>query len=184
MAPKRGKKIVVKSTRKVVQETIQVSVVSSSKRPSRDTQKDEEGNSSISQEDVIRTIPVEEVKAQAQAPVENDEKQEKKKGMKRKRKRGGGEGYRRYVYKVLKQVHPEMGISFQAMTILNNLMSDMFERLADEATKLKKYTGHMTLSSREIQGAVKLVLPGELGRHAIAEGAKAVSNYMSNHAPS
>lgn len=66
------------------------------------------------------------------------------------------------------------------MTILNNLMSDMFERLADEAVKLKKYTGHMTLSSREIQGAVKLVLPGELGLHAIAEGAKAVTNYMSN----
>ncbi|KAK4255172.1 hypothetical protein QN277_008202 [Acacia crassicarpa] len=104
------------------------------------------------------------------------------KGRKRKRKKvgEGGEGYRRYVYKVLKQVHPEMGISFQAMTILNNLMTDMFERLADEATRLKTYTGHATLSSREIQGAVKLLLPGELGKHAIAEGAKAVSNYMSH----
>ncbi|XP_028808184.1 late histone H2B.L4-like, partial [Neltuma alba] len=104
------------------------------------------------------------------------------KGTRRKRKKAGkgGEGYRRYVYRVLKQVHPELGISFQAMTILNNLMTDMFERLADEATRLKTYTGRVTLSSREIQGAVKLVLPGELGRHAIAEGAKAVTNYMSS----
>lgn len=39
--------------------------------------------------------------------------------------------------------------------------------------------GGMTLSSREIQGAVRLVLPGELGKHAIAEGTKAVSNYVS-----
>lgn len=85
------------------------------------------------------------------------------------------------MYRVLKQVHPEMGISSQAMTILNNLMNDMLERLADEASKLKTYTGHMTLSSREIQGAVKLVLPGDLGKHAIAEGAKAVTNYISSH---
>ncbi|MCI34502.1 histone H2B.2-like [Trifolium medium] len=67
------------------------------------------------------------------------------------------------------------------MTILNNLMNDMFEKLADEAAKLNTYTGHMTLSSREIQGAVKLVLPGELGKHAIAEGAKAVTNYISSY---
>lgn len=60
----------------------------------------------------------------------------------RKRKNNGGrEGYKRYVWKVLKQVHPEMGISGKAMLILNNLMNDMFERLAQEATQLSKYTG-------------------------------------------
>lgn len=106
---------------------------------------------------------------------------------KRRRKRrgtaageGGGEGYKRYVYRVMKQVHPEMGISSKAMTIINNLMSDMFERLAEEAARLQKYTGRRTMSSREIQGAVKLVLPGDLGKHAIAEGTKAVSNYVSH----
>lgn len=93
---------------------------------------------------------------------------------------GGGVGYRRYVHMVLKQVHPGMGISSKAMTILNNLMSDMFERLAEEACQLSKYNGKVTLTSREIQGAVRLVLPGELGRHAIAEGVKAVTTYMSN----
>ncbi|KAL0370132.1 UNVERIFIED_CONTAM: Histone H2B.2 [Sesamum angustifolium] len=80
----------------------------------------------------------------------------------------------------MKQVHPEMGISSKAMTIINNLMSDMFERLAEEAARLQKYTGRRTMSSREIQGAVKLVLPGDLGKHAIAEGTKAVSNYVSH----
>ncbi|KAL0460609.1 UNVERIFIED_CONTAM: Histone H2B.2 [Sesamum latifolium] len=104
---------------------------------------------------------------------------------KRRRKRGapagvGGEGYKTYVYRVMKQVHPEMGISSKAMTIINNLMSDMFERLAEEAARLQKYTGRRTMSSREIQGAVKLVLPGDLGKHAIAEGTKAVSNYVSH----
>ncbi|XP_051120983.1 uncharacterized protein LOC127244470 [Andrographis paniculata] len=92
---------------------------------------------------------------------------------------GGGE-YKTYVHRVLKQVHPDMAISRKAMTIVNNLMGDMFERLAEEAARLQKQTGRRTMSSREVQGAVKLVLPGELGKHAIAEGTKAVTNYLSS----
>ncbi|PIN05725.1 Histone H2B [Handroanthus impetiginosus] len=104
---------------------------------------------------------------------------------KRRRKRYSGigegrEGYQRYVFRVMKQVHPDLGISSKAMTVMNNLMWDMFERLAEEAARLQKYTGRRTMSSREVQAAVKLVLPGELGKHAIAEGTKAVSNYVSN----
>ncbi|XP_050369170.1 histone H2B.2-like [Argentina anserina] len=112
---------------------------------------------------------------------------EEKKEKKRKRRspgknREGGDGYKRYVYKVLKQVHPELGMSAKAMVVLNNYMHDMFERLADEAAKLTMYTTRKTLSAREIQGAVKLVLPGELGKHAMAEGTKAVSTYLSKSA--
>ncbi|KAK6138140.1 hypothetical protein DH2020_028120 [Rehmannia glutinosa] len=118
-----------------------------------------------------------------ETPVQ--EKSGKNKSGKRRRKRGGaavdggGEGYKRYVFKVMKQVHPEMGISSKAMTVINNLMGDIFERLAEEAARLQKYTRRSTMSSREVQGAVKLVLPGELGKHAIAEGTKAVTNYVS-----
>jgi len=36
-----------------------------------------------------------------------------------------------------------------------------------------------TISSREIQQAVCLVLPGELAKHALAEGTKAISKYTS-----
>lgn len=71
------------------------------------------------------------------------------------------------------------------MTVINGLMNNMFERVAEEASKLCKYTKKMTLTSREIQGAVRLMLPGELAKHAIAEGTKAVTNYMTNdHATS
>ncbi|XP_059627008.1 uncharacterized protein LOC132269782 [Cornus florida] len=107
--------------------------------------------------------------------------QKGKRNLKERRKvgGGGGVGYKRYVYKVMKQVHPDMGISSKAMTILNNFMTDMFERLAGEGAKLTDYSRRRTLSSREIQGAVKLVLPGELGKHAMVEGTKAVTNYLS-----
>lgn len=89
-------------------------------------------------------------------------------------------GYKKYVYRVIKQVHPEVAISSKAMTIVNNLMNDMFERIAKEASRLARCTGKRTISSWKIQDAVKLVLPVELGKHAIAEGSKAVSNYVSS----
>ncbi|XP_010666003.2 histone H2B [Beta vulgaris subsp. vulgaris] len=92
---------------------------------------------------------------------------------------GGGEGYKRYIFRVLKQVHPGMAITSGTMTVINNFMTDMFERLAAEASKLSMYSKKQTMSAREIQGAVKLVLPGELGKHAVAEGSKAVSNYVT-----
>ncbi|KAE9585789.1 hypothetical protein Lal_00010251 [Lupinus albus] len=216
MSPKHVEKLVVKSTSKVVQQNVEVSVVSSTKRATR-------GNKDILvgedvdtlKQEQVRVIPIQEVppktkeneqETSSDSRVQNEAENGVKKVVpkepsmkkeqvkraraenendggkeKRKRKRGkrNAEGYQRYVYRVLKQVHPDLGISSQAMTILNNLMHDMFERLADEAAKLNTYSGHMTLSSREIQGAVKLVLPGELGKHAIAEGAKAVTNYIS-----
>ncbi|KAK6788022.1 hypothetical protein RDI58_016547 [Solanum bulbocastanum] len=123
-------------------------------------------------------------KAQKRKP---DPAQKAKGGGERKKKRakvGGGvgpsEGFRRYVFRVMKQVHPDMGISSKAMMILNNLMGDMFERIANEAAILTKYVGRATLASVDIQDAVKLVLPGELGKHAIAEGTKAVANYVTS----
>ena len=42
-------------------------------------------------------------------------------------------GYKPYIYKVLKQVHPEATISRHSMSIMNTLMDDIFERLASEA---------------------------------------------------
>lgn len=37
-----------------------------------------------------------------------------------------------------------------------------------------------TLTSREVQTAVRLTLPGEIAKHAVAEGTKAVSKYCMN----
>ena len=62
---------------------------------------------------------------------------------------------------------------------MNNFISDIFENISLEASKLTRYNRKHTLSAREIQSAVKLTLPGELARHAIIEGAKAV-NKLAN----
>merc|ERR1711943_166955 len=86
-------------------------------------------------------------------------------------------GYSSYIYKVLKQVHPDTGISKKGMSIMNSFINDIFERIAAEAGRLGRYNSKATLSSREIQTAVRLLLPGELAKHAVSEGTKAVTKY-------
>ena len=90
------------------------------------------------------------------------------------------ESYSSYIYKVLKQVHPNTGISKRGMSILNSFINDIFERIALESSKLSRYTKKATLSSREIQTAVRLLLPGELSKHAVSEGTKAVTKFTSS----
>ena len=72
-------------------------------------------------------------------------------GDKKKRKKVRKETYSSYIYKgtrrsvavispcshmhaVLKQVHPDTGISNKAMAILNSFVNDIFERIATEAS--------------------------------------------------
>ncbi|CAG8601861.1 18901_t:CDS:1 [Acaulospora morrowiae] len=101
-------------------------------------------------------------------------------GDKVKKKKTRKETYSSYIYKVLKQVHPDTGISNKAMSIMNSFVNDIFERIAAEASKLAAYNKRSTISSREIQTAVRLILPGELAKHAVSEGTKAVTKYTSS----
>ena len=85
-----------------------------------------------------------------------------------------------YIYRVLKQVHPEIGISKRSMSIMNSFIYDIFEKIANESAKLVRYNKKHTLSSREVQTAVRLLLPGELAKHAVSEGTKGVTKYTTN----
>ena len=151
-----------------------------------------------------------------------------------KKSKKGVESYKLYIFKVLKQVHPDTGISSKAMAILNSFIADMFEKIAGQASQvrrggrwevwgggakaaakralpkfrtaaarpaallasrprahpsppsllppslqLSRVNKKPTMTSREIQTAVRLVLPGELAKHAVSEGTKAVTKFTS-----
>ncbi|EPB79183.1 core histone H2A/H2B/H3/H4 [Ancylostoma ceylanicum] len=98
----------------------------------------------------------------------------------KKRRKSRKESYSVYIYRVLKQVHPDTGVSSKAMSIMNSFVNDVFERIAVEASRLAQYNKRSTISSREIQTAVRLILPGELAKHAVSEGTKAVTKYTSS----
>ena len=119
------------------------------------------------------------------APTENatqSVKKSVKKDGKKEHKRSRHETFSVYIYKVLKQVHNDTGISKKSMAIMNSFINDIFERIALEASKLVRYNKKHTLAAREVQSAVKLLLPGELAKHAIIEGAKAVNKIASGSA--
>ncbi|KAF5727481.1 Histone H2B [Tripterygium wilfordii] len=129
--------------------------------------------------------PAEEKKAAEKVPSEKKPRAEKKLPKeaagekKRKKSKKSVETYKIYIFKVLKQVHPDIGISSKAMGIMNSFINDIFEKLAQESSRLARYNKKPTITSREIQTAVRLVLPGELAKHAVSEGTKAVTKFTS-----
>ena len=98
----------------------------------------------------------------------------------KKKKSRRKESYAVYIFKVLKQVHPDTGVSSKAMSIMNSFENDIFERIAPESSRLAHYNKRTTITSREIQTAVRLLLPRELAKHAVSEGTKAVTKYTSS----
>ena len=111
-------------------------------------------------------------------PVEEEgaatQNKDKKKHLKKKT-----ETFSTYIFKVLKQVHPDIGISNKAMQVMNSFVTDIFDRIAREGARLVDMNGRNTLGSREIQTAVRLVLPGDLAKHAVSEGGKAVAKFTA-----
>ena len=63
---------------------------------------------------------------------------------------------------------------------MSSFVNDIFEPVAGEALHLVHYNKRSTITSREIQTAVRLLLPGDLGKHAMSEGTKAVTKYTSS----
>lgn len=116
----------------------------------------------------------------AKTPSKQSAKAPKKAATGKGKSKKRTESYSSYIYKVLKQVHPDTGISKRGMSIMNSFINDIFDRIATEAGKLATYNKKATLSSREIQTAVRLMLPGELAKHAVSEGTKAVTKFSSS----
>ena len=53
----------------------------------------------------------------------------------KKRKRRRKENYGIYIYNVFRHVHPDVGVSSKAMSIMNSFVNDIFERIASGASR-------------------------------------------------
>lgn len=108
---------------------------------------------------------------------ENRNLPDKRLGKKRRTRRNRHNAYSVFIYKVLRQVHPDVGISKRAMSIMNSFVFDMFDRIATEAANLSRSTKRHAITHRDIEAAVRMTLRGELAMHAVSEGTKAVLRY-------
>ncbi|KAL2324953.1 hypothetical protein Fmac_024011 [Flemingia macrophylla] len=100
--------------------------------------------------------PAEKAKAEKKIPKDATSGEKKKK----KKKAKSVETYKIYIFKVLKQVHPDIGISSKAMGIMNSFINDIFEKLAQESSRLARYNKKPTITSREIQPPFASSSPG------------------------
>ncbi len=62
---------------------------------------------------------------------------------------------------------------------MNSFINEIFKKVANESSKLVLYNKKHALSYREVQIAVRLILPGELAKHAVSEGTKAVTKFST-----
>ncbi|MBZ3887829.1 Histone H2B type W-T [Sciurus carolinensis] len=115
-------------------------------------------------------------KAGPTAPPE--EKKQRRGRRSRCAKRGShskcGDGFATYFPKMLKHIHSDLSLSRSTVSVLDSFVKDMLDRIASEASRLARQNNRVTITSREIQTAVRLLLPGEIGKHAVYEATRAV----------
>ncbi len=64
--------------------------------------------------------------------------------------------------------------------VLDSFVTEMFGRVASEGCSLVQAGKHHTMGIKELAAACRFAFPGELGRHAAIEGAKAVGKYTGS----
>merc|ERR1712180_112841 len=86
--------------------------------------------------------------------------------------------FSRYIFRVLKSVAPTESITKKSMNIMESFMFDIYDRITSQLHLLVKQKNGKTVSSKDIQAAAKLILPGELATHAVNNGIAAVKHYL------
>ena len=92
---------------------------------------------------------------------------EAKKPAKKAQNLRDGRSFQVYIFRVLKESKPETSISKNAMLMINEIIAEIFEKLMRESRELMIHGKKRTLSSKEVETAVKLHFPGELQKLAI-----------------
>lgn len=102
----------------------------------------------------------------------------------KRRKKSNTTSFDTYIYKVLKTTYPELGLTRKSMGILDALCNNVFERICTEASNIARYSKKQTITSKDIQTAVRLVFPGELGKHAVSSGINSLNKFVASNAAS
>lgn len=81
-----------------------------------------------------------------------------------------------YIYRVMKQIHPDTGMTTSGMTQLESMIAYVLHKLIQHINLLLNMSRKRTISLREVVSALLLYFPGELGKHALMQVAKSISN--------
>ncbi|XP_042829897.1 late histone H2B.L4-like [Panthera tigris] len=81
--------------------------------------------------------------------------------------------------RILKQSQEGLALLQEAMSVIVSLLTDILERIVGVASRLAHSTKHSTITSKEIQRAMRLLLLREFGKHVVSEATKAVIRYTT-----
>jgi histone H2A len=82
-----------------------------------------------------------------------------------------------YIHQTLKGVHPDTNIAKSTSMQLDVFMKIFSARLASVAIQVAHGAGRHTVSVKDVETAVNIVLPGELCKNALTHGDKALEAY-------
>ena len=95
------------------------------------------------------------------------------------RKRKRRESYTNFIFKVLEKNYPGQRLSTSSLKVMNSFILNIFNGVAKEASSLAH--NNNTVTTHEIQEAVKLLLPSELAKTAMQIGQQAIRNRNNNN---
>merc|ERR1712008_331841 len=94
-----------------------------------------------------------------------------------KKKKKRVESFHTYIYKLLREIHPDTGMSKKSIWIFISFVEDVFDRITEVASGMAHKGNKKTIGAQEIQLAAKLILPGELAKHASGEISRALKKF-------
>ena len=121
----------------------------------------------------LAVVPTDEEKKIGGPSVGELQKKKKAAAGKKARNCRDPAAFNTYIFRVLKQVCSEkkqIGISQKAMQTMNSIVADTFDNIMSEGRMLVINGKKSTLSSKDVETAVKLLIPGELGKGSVTEG--------------
>jgi len=85
-----------------------------------------------------------------------------------------------YIFRVMKETKPDFSVSKKSMALITSIINSLFERIMDEARRLLLFSKKQTLSSREIETAIKIIIPGEICKLAVQYGRDCLKKIQSS----
>jgi len=113
-------------------------------------------------------------------PKEGEEAKPKDGAVKKKvSKKARVENYQVYIKRVLKEMHPDSSITREAIGVVNSFVNHLFTRIATDAGKISQFNKKNTVTAREVEAAVSMIIPGDLAKCAVEHGKKSVTMVKS-----
>uniref|UniRef100_A0A914HWX0 Histone H2A/H2B/H3 domain-containing protein n=1 Tax=Globodera rostochiensis TaxID=31243 RepID=A0A914HWX0_GLORO len=98
----------------------------------------------------------------------------------RRKKEPRKQSYKLYIRRVLRDVHVDKEISIRTLNIMNSFVNDAFDRIASEATRIAHYDRRKTVTLRDMEYAVRLVLPDGMAKTGNQGASKVMTKFYAS----